>query len=189
MKDAYERRSLLLHLGKVLEAVNRLPIDRVDERPVHEIVAEDASLAQFPLLAQLSPGMRTREFVRRAASAFFSWPAALLEAELDREQLALSVQRALFADNPAGWHAYVAVLQQEVAWFGLGVPAVEAIGGAESVPDDDAERPDSPDSDTVPERTDAGDIERNDAGAARASRESVESGSPLYPSWPWKSSV
>jgi hypothetical protein len=183
MKDAYQRRALLLHLGDVLEVINRLLAD--GHRRVPDLLAADKGLERLTWLSQLSPGMTVEECVRRAAGAFSSWPGALLEPELNREQLALTVQRSLFAGNPEGWRAYVAVLQQEVAWFGTGLPPLESTRQEQDVTGG-ANQPDSPDSGAAYE-ADRGDIERDDGAGMRGSRESVESDSGLYPSWPWKS--
>lgn len=187
MKDAYERRALLLHLGDVLEGIDRLLSDGL--LSVHDLVVADKDLERFTWLSQLSPGMQTEEFVRRAARGFCSWPIELLEPELNHERLALTVQRSVFADNPEGWRAYAGTLQQQVGWFGTGVPWLESAGQAQGV-NGDADPPDSPDSGAVRERLEAHDIERDTGQRMPGSRESVEGvegGSGFYPSWPWKS--
>ncbi|WP_254316374.1 hypothetical protein [Paraburkholderia sp. CNPSo 3272] len=67
----------------------------------------------------MSPRMGAREFLERAASAYASWPRALLETELNRIGLASTVQRELFPDDPQGWASYAAYVRQKVSWFGL----------------------------------------------------------------------
>jgi hypothetical protein len=183
MKDAFERRALLLHLGDVLQAVNGLLKCDDNDRTVRELAAANASLAVRPLLTQVSPRMTSKEFVQRATDAFFAWPRELLEPELNRERLASTIQRNLFAGNAEGWRAYVAALKGEVPWFGVGVPLLKA---GEDVRADSTEV----DSERVPvnEVAAAGDVERND-GQAGDHRESVESSECIYPSWPWKSDV
>ncbi|WP_454825665.1 hypothetical protein [Paraburkholderia xenovorans] len=198
MKDAYERRALLLHLGDVLEAVNRLMIcsgdkegkqDKQDKQTVHEAVAAHDSLEGLPLLTHVSPSMTTRDFVEHATAAFLSWPRELLELELDREQLARTVQQALFTGNAQGWQDYVATLRKAVAWFGANLKPVEAgEQPGEAATGADTQQPD-PLADADTGRPDAGDIERDSGDRSQAARESVENGGRLYPLWPWKSGV
>ncbi|RDK03490.1 hypothetical protein [Paraburkholderia lacunae] len=184
MKDAFERRALLLHLGEVLEAVNWL-LKCDGEKTVHELAAANASFARLALLTQVSRRMTSKEFVQRATSAFFAWPGELLEPELNRERLASTVQRNLFAGNTQGWRAYVAALSGEVPWFGVGLPSLKA--GA-----DVQVEVDSPEAaagrEQLNEEEAAGDVERN-GGRTEDPRESVESSERIYPSWPWKSGV
>ncbi|EIF30855.1 hypothetical protein BCh11DRAFT_06364 [Burkholderia sp. Ch1-1] len=193
MKDAYERRALLLHLGDVLEAVNRLMIcsgDKQGKQTVHEAVAAHDSLKGVPLLMHVSPSMATRDFVEHATAAFLSWPRELLELELDREQLARTVQQALFADNAQGWQDYVVRLREAVAWFGADLKPIETSQRpGEVVTRADTEQPDPLARDADTGRPDSGDIERDNGDQSQASRESVENGGRLYPSWPWKSGV
>lgn len=73
----------------------------------------------LPFLQQMSPRTLARDFLERATSAYASWPKALLETELDRVELASTVQRELFADDPQGWASYAAYVRQKVSWFGL----------------------------------------------------------------------
>jgi hypothetical protein len=126
MNDAFERRAMLLHLGDVLEAVNRLLQCGDGHKTVRELVAANDSLASLPLLRHVSPRMTSGEFVKHATDAFVAWPRELLEPELNREGLASTVQRNLFAGNAEGWLAYVAGLRGEVPWFGVGLPSVKA---------------------------------------------------------------
>lgn len=195
VKDAYERRALLLHLGDVLEAVNRLMIcsgdkeGKQDKQTVHEAVAAHDSLEGLPLLTHVSPSMTTRDFVEHATAAFLSWPRELLELELDREQLARTVQQALFTGNAQGWQDYAATLRKAVAWFGADLKPVEAgEQPGEAAAGADTQQPD-PLADADTGRPDAGDIERDSGDRSQAARESVENGGRLYPSWPWKSGV
>jgi hypothetical protein len=136
MKDAFERRALLLHLGNVLDAMDKV-LSHSGEQPamtLGELESAQRSLAKLPLLRHVSREMTAHEFVRRVSATFAVWPAALLEAELNRERLAVVVRDALFAANDDGWRAYVASLKDEVSWFGDGLPplpqaATEAAGG------------------------------------------------------------
>jgi hypothetical protein len=189
MKDAYERRALLLHLGGVLHAVNRLMICSADKQTLHEAMAANASLEGLTLLMHVSPSMTTRDFVERAAAAFQSWPEELLALELNREQLARTVRQALFAGNVQGWQAYVASLREAVAWFGKGVDPVEASPAGEAGASGDPEQPDRAAPDIDGTRPDAGDIERDGAAQKQTSRASVEDDRRFYPSWPWKPEV
>ncbi len=183
MKDAFERRALLLHLGDVLETVNGLLRCDDNDRTVHELAAANASLAGRPLLTQVSQRMTSKEFVRRATDAFFAWPRELLEPELNCERLASAIQQNLFAGNAEGWRAYVAALRGEVSWFGVGVRLLNA---GEDVRADSTEA--DPERVQLNEVAAAGDVERN-GGQAEDRRESVESAERIYPSWPWKSGV
>jgi hypothetical protein len=183
MKDAFERRALLLHLGDVLEAVNRLLKCGDDHKTVRELAAANTSLADFPLLTQISQRTTPQEFVLRATEAFFAWPRELLEPELNREHLASTVQRSLFVGNAEGWRAYVAGLKGEVPWFGAGLPSANA---GEDVRADSADG--APESAQVNEAASTGDVERN-GGQPGGRRENVETSERIYPSWPWKSDV
>jgi hypothetical protein len=180
MKDGFERRALLLHLGEVMETVASV-LKHGERGTVQQVSAADASLAGLPLIEQVSPRMNVLEFAQRASAAFCTWPSELLEAELNREELASTVQRSLFAGNPAGWRAYIAGLKPEVPWFGDGVPvqqsaAEAAAGQTPGEPEVEAPEPEAPD---------AGDVERaEDSGAG--SRESIESSEGYYPAWPWR---
>lgn len=198
VKDAYERRALLLHLGDVLEAVNRLMIyssgkqgkqGKESKQTVREALAAHDSPGALPLLMHVSPSMTAWDFVEHATAAFLSWPRELLELELDREQLARTVQQALFAGNEQGWRDYVATLREAVAWFGTDLESVEASQPGEAVTNADTEQPDPPARDADTERPVAGDIERDSGDRSQAARESMENGGRLYPSWPWKSGV
>lgn len=181
MKDGFERRALLLHLGEVMETVASLLKREAGQRSVHQVAETDTSLASLPLLEQVSPRMTPVEFAQRASAAFCTWPSELLEAELNREELASTVQRHLFAGNPDGWRAYVAELRVEVPWFGEGVavlqavaePISEAVGGSREA---EAEAPES------------SDVERA-SDSETSPRESVETSERIYPSWPWKPST
>ncbi|MCP3716603.1 hypothetical protein [Paraburkholderia sp. CNPSo 3281] len=118
MDDRFDRRELLLHLGDVLEAMRNVGATQPFS-PVAHLAAREPSLQALPFLQQMSPRMRARDFLERAASAYASWPRALLETELDRIELASTVQRELFADDPQGWASYAAYVRQKVSWFGL----------------------------------------------------------------------
>jgi hypothetical protein len=181
MKDAFERRALLLHLADVLDAMNRLLQSGDGHETVQELAATNDSLSAFALLRQVSPRMTSAEFVSRATDAFFAWPRELLEPELNRERLAGAVQRCLFSGNTEGWRAYVAALQGEVPWFGAGLPPAKAGDDVRTGSNDGG-------SETVQSngRASPGDVERN-GGQAEDCRESVETSERIYPSWPWKS--
>ncbi|MFM0669817.1 hypothetical protein [Paraburkholderia sediminicola] len=181
MTDAFERRALLIHLGDVLEVMNALLRRGKDHTTVRELAAESEFLAGQPLLMHISPRTTSREFVAQAVRAFSKWPQALLDADLDGERLATSVQRNLFADNPDGWLAYVAAMQAEVPWFGKCAYSDRAQD--ETSTDAAADNLDSALADE-PGRT--ADVERN-GGQAEVGRESVEGTVPIYPAWPWKS--
>ena len=134
--------------------------------------------------------MTTRDFVEQAAAAFCSWPESLLELELDREQLARTVQQALFPDNAHGWQDYSATLQQAVAWFGAGLELTEAgRSDVAAVTSGAAAESEPLTRDTPMARPEAGDIERASGDRSAASRESVENDRRFYPSWPWKAGM
>jgi hypothetical protein len=158
-----------------------------DEQTVHQLVAEHELLEAFPLITHVSVELRARDFAQRAMSAFCSWPQELLEAELDKELLATTVQRNLFPGNPTGWRAYLATIQREVPWFGRGIQLVETVEGsgqnAVDVQVGDAETV------ALDEPSSNADIEREGADRVAGSRESVEGEPGLYPSWPWKPEV
>jgi hypothetical protein len=180
MKDAFERRAMLLHLGEVLQAVSRLLRYGDTHKTVHELSVANDSLASLRLLTQISQHMLPKEFAQRAADAFLTWPHDLLEVDLDREALASTVQRNLFAANPAGWRAYVADMRSEVAWFGAGVsPAGSAddAGGVSTTEESEVE--------LASEVARVADVERT-IGQSAGERDSVEASDRIYPSWPWK---
>jgi hypothetical protein len=191
MKDAYERRALLLHLGSVLRGASRIAVRQRSERddlPVRNLSAVSELVQALPWLEHLSPQMSEREFVAHALEAFRSWPEDLLELPLDRAKLAAPVREHLFADNPRGWHAYTAMLHGEVAWFGEGLGSGTDASLAQDGDDQDA--PDVPDGgeSRAGGQTDIGDVERAGSGHA-GTRESVEGHEAIFPSWPWKSEV
>lgn len=125
MDDRFDRRELLLHLGDVLDALHSLVTADKPGALVAHLMQDDGALQRFEFLGTLAPEMTVTEFTSRVASAFFPWPGELLEAELNREGLASTVQRELFAGNPKGWAAYAAQLQNKVKWFGVGLPTVK----------------------------------------------------------------
>ncbi|WP_137958867.1 hypothetical protein [Burkholderia sp. 4M9327F10] len=181
MNDAFDRRALLIHLGDVLEAMNTLQRCGKDRMTVRELAAASESLGGHPLLTHLSPQTTLREFVAQVARAFSIWPQALLDADLDGERLATSVQRNLFAGNLDGWLAYVAAMQTEVPWFGKCAYSDRVKGEALA---------DATANDLCSAQADepgwTADVERN-GGQSDAGRESVEGTVPIYPAWPWKS--
>lgn len=123
MKDAYERRALLLHLGDVLEALSCL--SRAGQRyaTLGDAIAREDSLATFTWLGCLDAAMTPQQVSDRAAAAFFLWPKTLLDEDLNRSLLASTVQHDLFAGNPSGWARYVKERRNDVAWFAEGLPS------------------------------------------------------------------
>ncbi|MDB5780992.1 hypothetical protein [Caballeronia mineralivorans] len=124
MNDGIERRALLLHLGDVLEATACVMKCANRFNTVGEAVGQEESLMSFSILRMVDPELTPHEFAKRAASAFFLWPKALLEAELNRPLLANLVQHDLFSGHQSGWDRYVADLRQEVPWFAEGLDVV-----------------------------------------------------------------
>ncbi len=161
MKDAFERRALLLHLGTVFDAVDKLLSSGGNRKTtVRQLAAANDALAGLPWLRYMSGPMTPHEFAQRACAAFAAWPAQLLEAELNRERLAVTVREHLFAANDDGWHAYVASLTPEVQWFGEGLQATHTGTAADSTHGRD-------------ETKKAREDESREAGG-------------VYPAWPWK---
>jgi hypothetical protein len=101
MDDRFDRRELLLHLGDMLEAVSCLSQTGRPDTPVTQLAAQQESLETFVFLRMVAPRMTAAEFGARVASAFFLWPKELLEADLNRNALASTVQHDLFDGNPA----------------------------------------------------------------------------------------
>ncbi|SIT46965.1 conserved hypothetical protein [Paraburkholderia ribeironis] len=124
--DRFDRRELLLHLGDILEAATYLAGTKSPATLVAQLAQEDDALRDLAFLRGLAPRMTVAEFSARVASAFCLWPKRLLEAQLNRTALASTVQRALFDGNPDGWNGYVSYLQNKVAWFGTGLPVMNA---------------------------------------------------------------
>ena len=127
MKDAYERRALLLHLGDVLEAISCLSRSGSQYATLGEALAAEDSLVSFTWLGFIDANTAPRQVAEQAAAAFFLWPKSLLDETLNRPLLASTVQHDLFAGNPGGWEAYVAERKKDVSWFAEGVqgPAAE----------------------------------------------------------------
>jgi len=128
MKDAYERRALLLHLGDVLEALSCLSRSGQRYTTLGDAIASEDSLTSFTWLGYLDAAMTPQRVNERATAAFFLWPKTLLDEDLNRSLLASTVQHDLFAGNAKGWERYVAERRNDVAWFaeGLPVPSLEA---------------------------------------------------------------
>ena len=124
MDDGIERRALLLHLGDVLEAAACVMKCANRFNTVGEAVGQEESLMSFSILRVVDAELTPYEFAKRAASAFFLWPKALLEEPINRLLLANLVQHDLFSGNQGGWESYVAELQQQVPWFGDGLERV-----------------------------------------------------------------
>lgn len=137
MDDRFDRRKLLLHLGDVLEAMRDVAGAAQPFTPVAHLAARELSLQALPFLQEMSPRMRARDFLERAASAYASWPKALLEIELDRTGLALTVQRELFGDDPQAWASYAAYVRQKVSWFGTELDKTTHASTPANAPDDE----------------------------------------------------
>ncbi|MEI6001885.1 hypothetical protein H3V53_33485 [Paraburkholderia bengalensis] len=184
MKDAFERRALLLHLGDALHAIEAALAADVQRHTLRDLLNVHGNLAAQAWLAAVAPDMTAAEFAKRASASFAGWPALLLAEHVDYTRLALDVRDRLFADDPAGWRAYADAIRREVEWFGDALPAANERAQASEEGSDEADS-------ATPE---AADIERADESVATR-RESVESGESgddkgrLYPSWPWKPGV
>ncbi|GLU30891.1 hypothetical protein WKR88_11345 [Trinickia caryophylli] len=122
MKDAYERRALLVHLGVALQMLSRIVEYEKSDETIGELLAREPLLADVPLLEYLFDRMSVRELGSNVLHAFCLWPRLLLDDELDRNALADPVRTHLFAGNPRGWNAYLQAMQREVQWFGEGLP-------------------------------------------------------------------
>lgn len=118
MNDAFERRALLLHLGRTLQLLARLLETRAEAATVGELIALNPLLEDEPVLEHVLPSMSVDDFVAQALQAFCTWPQRLLDETLDRDAIAAPVRDRLFDLNPSGWHAYAAELRTKVAWFG-----------------------------------------------------------------------
>jgi hypothetical protein len=119
MEDAFERRALLLHLGRTLQLLAHILETRQTAATVGELIALNPILEDEILLAHVSPSLSVEDFVARALQAFCCWPRELLAEELDHDAFTISIREGLFGLNLRGWHAYAAGLRDEVAWFGL----------------------------------------------------------------------
>jgi len=119
MKLEFERRVLLLHLGRMLQLITRVRDGCTSAGMVGELIARNPILEDEPLLAHVRSDLPVESFVDAALRAFCLWPQWLTHDPLDRDALAGSVQDNLFFDNPGGWNAYAAELRTGVAWFGV----------------------------------------------------------------------
>jgi hypothetical protein len=179
MKDAFERRALLLHLGDALQAIDAALAADTPRHTLQDLLNAQADLAARTWLAAVSPDMKASDFAKRMSAAFAAWPALLLEEQVDYTRLALTVRDHLFADDPAGWRRYVDAIRSEVEWFGEALPSADAVDtAAYAQASDEAE----------PLTNDSTDIERAEEPGDRP-RENVESNGGLYPAWPWKPGV
>ncbi|MFP3566615.1 hypothetical protein [Paraburkholderia sp. SIMBA_030] len=125
MDDRFDRRELLLHLGDMLDALSCLARTSEPGALVTQLAQGNDSLQNFEFLRALSPDVTVAAFSQGVASAFCMWPRELLEAELNRDALASSVQRHLFSRNVDGWNAYISYVQKQVTWFGTGLSGIE----------------------------------------------------------------
>ncbi|SEI90599.1 hypothetical protein [Paraburkholderia diazotrophica] len=180
MKDAFERRALLLHLGDALHAIDAALAVGATRHTVRDLLDAHANLATHAWLAAVSPETKAADFAKQASASFAAWPAQLLEEQVDYAQLALAVRDNLFADNASGWRTYVDAMKREVEWFGDALPE-RAEPAAQTFESADADVPSA-------DAADAADVERAKA-QDEPQRESVESNGRLYPSWPWKPGV
>ena len=177
MKDAFERRALLLHLGDALQAMAAALAANATHVTVRDLMNANTRLGSYAWLVAVSPDMSAADFAKRVSASFAAWPVQLLEEQVDYAQLALAVRGNLFADDPAGWHAYVDALKREVRWFGDALPIVSAAT---------AQPRESADEDTLTaEVSRTAEVERAEQ-VGEEQRESVESNGRIYPSWPWK---
>lgn len=119
MKDAFERRALLLHLGRTLQVLAHVMEARSTAATVGELIEQNPLLADEPLLEHVRPSLPLDVLIAQTLRAFCSWPERLLDPKLDHDTFAASVRDPLFDQNPGGWHAYAAGLHDEVPWFGL----------------------------------------------------------------------
>ncbi|WP_027803248.1 hypothetical protein [Paraburkholderia dilworthii] len=135
MDDRFDRRELLLHLGDVLEAVSCLARAGTPGTPVVQLANEQNLFRDFEFLRALAPNITVADFSARVASAFLLWPRELLDTELNRKALALTVQHELFDGNPDGWNSYLGHIQKKVKWFGDGLPEMRKDAGDEPLRD------------------------------------------------------
>ncbi|HWT38107.1 MAG TPA: hypothetical protein VN289_17590 [Paraburkholderia sp.] len=179
MKDAFERRALLLHLGDALQAIDAALAADTPRLTLKDLLNAHANLAAYAWLAAVPPDMKAADFAKRMSASFAAWPALLLDEQVDYARLALSVRGHLFADDPAGWRRYVDTIKREVEWFGDALPSTDAadMAGYAAASDE---------ADALTNET--ADIERAEEPGGQQ-RESVEGDGGLYPSWPWKPGV
>lgn len=177
MKDALERRALLLHLGRVLQLTTRICESRPATATVGELIAQNPMLEDEPLLEYVLPGLLVKDFTMHALRAFCLWPQYLLEDPLDRDALAASVRDHLFRDNPRGWHAYVAQLRTEVKWFGMAKVRRRLARDRSTATSIPAVAGDAMELESSAAGSSAADVER-DAGAGDRPAESLEGLTP-----------
>ncbi|WP_042338970.1 hypothetical protein [Paraburkholderia ferrariae] len=124
MKDAFERRALLLQLGNVLEMLDYVKEHAHGDQTVGDLLRK-YEVPDIPLLANVAQTMTVDELECRTLRAFCHWPALLLDLSLDHYALAAPVRELLFDDNPFGWESYTECLADQVPWFGAAtaVPA------------------------------------------------------------------
>ncbi|WP_213303961.1 hypothetical protein [Paraburkholderia sacchari] len=125
MKDAYERRALLLQLGDVLKMLDYIKAHVRDAQTVGDLVRNYEALAGVALLDSVAQTMTVSELEYRALRAFCRWPQLLLDEPLDHGALAAPVRALLFEDNPYGWESWTGSLARDVPWLGTAsaVPA------------------------------------------------------------------
>jgi len=124
MNDAFERRALLLHLGRTLQLLARMLETRPMAATVGELIALNPILEDDVLLGHVSPSLSVEGFIARALQAMCCWPRELLAEDLDHDAFTLPIRDRLFDQNSRGWRAYATGLRSEVVWYG-----VEQAGG------------------------------------------------------------
>lgn len=123
MKDAYERRALLLQLGDVLKMLDYIKAHVHNAQTVGDLVRNYEALANVPLLGNIAQTMTVSELEYRTLRAFCRWPQLLLDEPLDHGALAAPVRELLFDENPFGWESWTESLASEVPWFGTAAAA------------------------------------------------------------------
>ena len=186
MKDAFERRALLLHLGDALHAIDVALAADARRPTLQHLLNAHAELAAHAWLAAIAPDTKATDFAKRASAAFAGWPAQLLEEQVDYTRLALAVRDNLFADDPVAWRTYVDAMKHDVEWFGDALPSVSDAARIDEI----ANEP-QPSAENDAQAVEPADVERarERDDTQRESIESAESNGRLYPSWPWKPGV
>lgn len=72
------------------------------------------------LMDFVDPSMSLRDYIHGAHEAFKAWEAEFSQSRPNRRAFAAAMRKELFADNHAGWEAYLAHKRKHVPWFGSG---------------------------------------------------------------------
>ncbi|ALP66725.1 hypothetical protein [Paraburkholderia caribensis] len=115
--DAYERRTLLNNLGRVMQLTARISEMRPVPPTIGNLIERNPILEDEPLLEYLDRTMLVEDFITRSLRAFCLWPQWLLTDPLDRNAFAASVREHLFKGNRRGWKLFAARVRGEVDWF------------------------------------------------------------------------